>query len=166
MSREASAALAVPGARGGARTCGVHRGGLAPGAGAPHVEGAHVDGVALPGLQLHQGLAGGDAHDGPGRGSRAASLRAHTPGPSFLSSFFLSLHGDVKNCLWPTVCQPVTAGIGKRFVSGNRASENLTGHGTAPAQSSGPLSNRGGGSPVPARPPATDTALPGHCAPA
>jgi hypothetical protein len=63
---------------GGAQTCGVHRGRLAPGAGAPHVEGSHVDDVALPGQQLDQRLAGRDAHKRPGRGVEPDSVgRGH-----------------------------------------------------------------------------------------
>lgn len=59
-----------------AQTCGVDRGGLAPCTGPPHAEGTHVDCVAPPGLQLHQGLAGGDAHNRPGQGRRAMVMPA------------------------------------------------------------------------------------------
>lgn len=50
----------------GAQTCGVDGSGLTPCARAAHVEGSHIDGVVLSGLQLHQALAGRDAHNGPG----------------------------------------------------------------------------------------------------
>lgn len=66
----------------GAQTCGVDCGGLAPHAGAPDVEGSHVDRVALPGLQLHQGLAGRDAHNRPGQEAEPQS-QGHAPGLPF-----------------------------------------------------------------------------------
>lgn len=74
FSSEVTAALGLP-RRGifgssecvvGAQTCGVDSSGLTPRTGAAHVEGSHIDGVALPGLQLHQALAGRDAHNRPG----------------------------------------------------------------------------------------------------
>ena len=67
----------------GEHTCGVDGHRVAPCTGAPHAEGSHVDGIALPGLQLHQGLAGRDAHDRPGQRNGATVMRggAGQPGP-------------------------------------------------------------------------------------
>lgn len=90
----------------GAQTCGVHCGGLASCAEAPHVEGTHVDRVALPGLQLHQGLAGGDAHNRPDKGAEphhrepthqaSLSLFSYSPQrPSVIVDCISSRHGGV-----------------------------------------------------------------------
>lgn len=67
-----------------ALTCGVDCHGVAPCTGAPHVEGSHIDCVALSGLQLHQGLAGWDAHNRPGQEAELRSPHggARRSGPS------------------------------------------------------------------------------------
>lgn len=112
-----------------AHTCGVDRHGVAPCTGAPHAEGSHVDGVALPGLQLHQGLARWDAHNRPGHrrgasvtgwGVRWAARPQHIPfkagilnspshpqPPAYTAGGFpppglLSSFRCYSSCLWPS----------------------------------------------------------------